>query len=217
MKILWDKEYKCPYCGKSFSSKKVFIDAIKLEKYDDDLKPIYKNVNPIYYQPIVCPFCNYTEYETEFEKSLSPIITQKLEPTLKKIKKLNLTDVRNLDDAIKAFAMLIIVLTVKDEPCKLGDAYLKSAWLLREKGDEKEEKIALAHTLKHFEKCYRYSNVEGKMEEKILFYLGEINRQFGRKKESIEWFSQLMKRHGKSSSYYVKVARDRWQSMRGSH
>ncbi|ONN26842.1 hypothetical protein XJ44_08235 [Thermosipho affectus] len=221
MNSLWDKDYKCPVCGKEFKSKKVRIDSVKISSYDEDLKPNFLEVNPFLYEVVVCPYCLYAEYEPKFENTVTVVEKDKIIEALDRLKeklsemKSKFVEKRNIDIALKAYGIVIILSTVTKKYCKLADAYLKVAWLLREKGDKNQEDIALAHALKNFEDCYMKSDIpEGKPEEKVLFYLGELNRYFNKKDESIKWFSVLIKKYGRSSSYYAKVGRDRWQSMR---
>ncbi|MBB6062987.1 hypothetical protein HNP65_001450 [Thermosipho japonicus] len=220
MNALWDKSYKCPVCGNEFYSKKVRIDSIKVASYDEDLKPNYLDVNPFLYEVVVCPKCLYAEYESIFEKDVKITEVEKIKSILGKLKSklsnVKFTDERDIDTALKAYAIVVILSTLLKKYCKLADSYLKIAWLLREKGGEKEqEEIALAHALKNFENCYMNSEIsDGRMEEKILFYLGELNRHFGNKSEAVKWFSKLMQKYKNSSSYYAKVGKDRWQSMR---
>lgn len=222
MKDLWDKSYKCPVCGQEFKSKKVRIDSIKVESYDGDLKPNYSGINPLYYEIIVCPNCFYADYEINFEKEIKFNEIDIIKETLKKIKEkladkdYSFTNERDIEVALRAYGIVIALANALKKPCKLADAYLKAAWLLREKNEELEENIALAHALKNFEECYLTSDIpSGKGEEKILFYLGELNRYFGRKDEAIKWFSILMDKYRNSSSYYAKVGKERWQNMRG--
>ncbi|ABR31401.1 hypothetical protein SU69_07900 [Thermosipho melanesiensis] len=221
MESLWDKTYKCPICGNEFTSKKVRIDSVKISGYDDDLKPNYVEVNPFLYEIVVCSNCCYAEYEPKFEENVNILEKEKIVDALEKLKgklsnvKKHFTGERDIDLALKAYGIVVILSTVTKRYCKLADAYLKIAWLFREKEDKEQENIALAHALRSFEECYLKSNLpEGKPEEKVLFYLGELNRYFERRAEAVKWFSILVKKYGRSSSYYAKVGRDRWQSLR---
>lgn len=66
-KLLFDKEYTCPYCGKSFEAKKVFNSKLAPDgpmRYD--LRKNYVGFNATWYDIITCPHCYFSMFEDTF-------------------------------------------------------------------------------------------------------------------------------------------------------
>ena len=220
MPNFWYKDFVCQFCGNEFSQVRVFSDAIVVVSRDEDLKPNYGGVNALYYQPITCPKCYLTLFERDFGTLEIPDekrdrVRKVLENAKKEFGYINLGEDRTLDDAIKIFSIMAAIYTVLDHSRGTAEAYLKLAWLFREKGSEREEKIAMAKALKYFEKHYRDEITREEEEPMILFYLGEINKLLGNRKEAVKWFSTLVNKYKGMPSPYVKAGRERWQELRG--
>ena len=217
----WEKDFECQFCGNSFSQVRVFSSAIMVESRDEDLKPNYRGVNALYYQLVTCPECYLTIFERDFGKLVIPDDKKdKVELVLKNAKKqfgeLNLGNERTVDDAIKQFSIAAAIYTVISHKRDAAEAYLKLAWLFREKGDKKQELIALGKALKLFEDYYRGDIVKDEEEPMILFYLGEINKLLGNRREAVRWFSILSNKYRGASSLFVKAGKERWQEIRGN-
>ncbi len=215
----WEKEFECQFCGNSFSQVRVFSSAIIVESRDEDLKPNYKGVNALYYQLVTCPKCYLTLFERDFGKLQIPenkreAVERVLQNAKKQFRELNLGRDRTVDDAIALFSIAAAIYTVIGHRRGAAEAYLKLGWLFREKGDKKEELIALGKALKFFEEHYRNDIVKDEEEPMILFYLGEINRRLGNRKEAVKWFSILSNKYRGVSSLFVKAGRERWQEIR---
>ena len=57
--LIYEKSYKCPVCDKPFKARTVKTGKNKLLSTDTDLRPIYKDVDSIKYDTVVCPHCGY--------------------------------------------------------------------------------------------------------------------------------------------------------------
>ncbi len=214
------KEFTCQLCGNAFSQPRVFADAIRIKSRDEDLKPNFEGVNALYYQVVTCPRCYLTLFERDFGKLEIPAdkmekVRKVLENAKKEFGSLNLGEDRTLDDAIKLFSIAAAVYTVLEHRRGAAEAYLKLAWLFREAGKKKEEMVALAKALKNFEDHYRNDITSESEEPMLLFYLGEINKLLGNKKEAVKWFSTLVNKYRGVPSPYVRAGQERWQEIRG--
>ncbi len=219
MPEFWYKEFVCQLCGNRFNYPRVFSDAISVESRDEDLKPNFRGVNALYHQVVTCPECYLTLFERDFGTLSIPEekmdkVKRVLENAKREFGELNLGEDKNVDDAIKLFSIAAAVYTVMNHKRGAAEAYLKLAWLYREKGQEKEEKIALAKALKFFEAHFKEDITNEKEEPMILFYLGELNKLLGSRKEAVKWFSILANKYRGVPSPYVKAAQERWQEVR---
>lgn len=65
--FLFDKNYECPVCNKTFISKTVRSRKAKLLNTDTDLRPIYERIEPLKYNVVACPHCGYAALPRVFE------------------------------------------------------------------------------------------------------------------------------------------------------
>ena len=220
MPDFWYKDFVCQMCGNEFSQVRVFSGAISIESRDEDLKPNYRGINALYYQPVTCPKCYLTLFEPDFEEDVippdkRPDVERVLRNAKKEFGSINLGEDRSVDDAIKIFSIMAAVYTVLKNRRRMAEAFLKLAWLFREKGDSRNEMVALGKALKAFEEHYREDITSEEEEPMILFYMGEINRRLGNKRDAVKWFSVLVNKYKGVSSPFVKAGRERWQDIKG--
>lgn len=216
MQTFWEQEFKCPVCGKTFRSVRVFSDAIKIKERDSDLKPTYDGVNVLLFQPVTCPECFYTAFESDFEISLSQKQKEMLKKLCEKLKALlsiDLSKDRKLSDGASLFTIAAAVYTILEKHLRAAEAYLKLAWIFRDMNNHNEEIKALTGALKHFMESYTKEELSEDQQIMVIFYLGELNARLSNKKEAVKWFSTLIQKFGNSSSIYVKLARKEWQEI----
>jgi len=213
----WDKNYTCPLCGSQITSKKVFTEKIVVKSYDEDLKPNYEGINPLLYSIVVCNTCYYAALEIDFEKYISPIYLDELKNVLSTVKIPEAIDFgkeRDHKTALISYALAALCYRAKKQLCKVAEMYLRMGWLHRDLKDIEAENKALAKALVSFEECYMSTYIEEEKEPMILFYLAELSKRFGKKEEAIKWFSTLATKYKNSSSFYVKVGRERWKDLK---
>ncbi|MGC8819751.1 MAG: DUF2225 domain-containing protein [Fervidobacterium sp.] len=217
MPDLWDKTYKCPLCGSTVKSKKVFTDKIKIKSYDPDMKPNYEGVNALLYSVVVCEQCYYAALENDFEGNISPIYLDEIHKVQQKIKvrtEIIFSSERDHKTAILSYALASLFYEAKKQPCKSAEMFLRMSWLYREISDNDNEYKAMAKALLKFEECFTDSYVDQEKEPMIIFYLGELSHTLGKKEDAKRWFSLLLNKYKDSKSYYVKAGRDRWQEIK---
>jgi len=217
MPDLWDKKYKCPICGSTVTSKRVFSEKVRIKRYESDLKPIYEGINPLLYSVVVCDSCRYSALESDFETPISPILLQdvrKVQDEIRNTESLNFSKERDHKTAIVAYALAVLFYEAKKQTCKVAEMYLRMGWLYRELDDEENENKALAKALSNFETCYLNTYIESDKEPMILFYLAELSRRFQKRDDATKWFSTLVSKYKNSTSFYVKAGKERWQELR---
>lgn len=136
-KLLFDKKYTCPVCEKEFTNKTVRSGKIRKIGADEDLRPIYADIEPLKYGVVMCPACGYTAIErffstvTVYEKQA---IKDKITPIFKAPKEEGA--VLTYDEALRRHKLALANVLVKDGKAS-EKAYtgLKIAWLLRSMGE----------------------------------------------------------------------------------
>jgi len=56
---LYDKRYRCLFCGQEFTNKKPRASSIRQIRRDPDFCGHYQGENPYFYEVAVCPHCGY--------------------------------------------------------------------------------------------------------------------------------------------------------------
>ena len=213
MKEFWSKRIKCPLCATEFKHVSIFSDAVRIESRETDLKPNFSGVNPLFYSLITCSNCYYTAFEDDFDKlllNLNPDKILKLKRILtiaKKRFKINLSENRDIDDAIKIHSLAIITYTIADMKNKLAEIYLRLAWFYRDKGNKENELIALSKALISLEEVYEKGNQ--KNEDRVIYLIGELYLRLGKVDKARSWFSKLIENKSFKNSVYFKMAMDR--------
>lgn len=217
MPELWDKKYKCPVCGSTVVSKKVFTDKIKIKNYDPDMKPNYDGVNALLYSVVVCEHCHYAALEGDFESQISPIYHEEIKNIQRQLKIQNdvfFSKERDHKVGILSYALASLFYKAKKQPCKSAEMFLRMAWLYREIKDDENELKALAKALVNFEECYNSSYMDEEREPMVVFYLGELSYRLGKESDARKWFSMLVTKYRDSRSFYAKAGKDRWQEIK---
>ncbi|MCR4741069.1 MAG: DUF2225 domain-containing protein [Lachnospiraceae bacterium] len=66
------KTYKCPCCRTDFKNPTVKSNKARLIKQDTDLRPIYRDIDPLKYDVVMCPNCGYAALTSYFDKITMP-------------------------------------------------------------------------------------------------------------------------------------------------
>ena len=66
---LLKKNIDCPCCGIDFEALVVRSGKITLKGHDEDLRPIYEELDPLKYDVLVCPICGYASMAKTFDTS----------------------------------------------------------------------------------------------------------------------------------------------------
>ena len=131
--FIYDKNFKCPVCDKTFSAKIMKTGRAKLKKTDFDLRPIYEGFVAEKYDVLLCPTCGYAALGRYFTTLL---------PTQTRLIKENITsnivltkyddDTYSFEQAMERYKIALACAVVKRAKAS-EKAYvcLRLAWLLR--------------------------------------------------------------------------------------
>lgn len=147
---LFHKTYKCPLCDKKIKSLTVKSGKLRTIGHEDDLRPLYKELDPIKYEPVVCSGCGYASLAQYFDHMM-PLQAKRLraeiEGSFAGLDKEG-KDIYSYDEAILRYKMVLycdVIGNVKNS--RKAYTCLKMAWVIRGKleneGDalsEEEEK-----------------------------------------------------------------------------
>jgi len=215
-KYLYDKKKVCPVCKQEFTYTSVRTSQLKVEERGRDFYTKYKDdINPFFYEVIVCPNCGYAALESEFEKITNDKREKILSSVSEKWVKREFSGERTPQKALEAYLLSLYCSQIKeDKPIVFAKTCLRIAWIYRILGDKANEEKYLKHALDSYLKAYSGSDV---YEEEILliYMIGELNRMLGNKEEALKWYNKVI-HHPERSRYnmIVELARAGWHSLK---
>ncbi len=144
--FLFSKSYECPICSKQFKVRTVKAGRARLLGSDVDLRPRYENVDVLKYDVILCPRCGYAALSRFFKfltahqsKNIKEKISANFKPLTVEEK-----ETYTYDEALARYKIALVNAIVKlAKPSEKAYICLKTAWLLRGKGehlDKEDEK-----------------------------------------------------------------------------
>ena len=106
---LFPKTHKCPVCDKEFKSLAVRAGKLRSVGQDDDLRPLYKDIDPLKYDAIVCPHCGYAALSRYFNHVM-PVQGKRIRAQImSQFKGMELSsDVFDYDEAILHYKMVLM-------------------------------------------------------------------------------------------------------------
>ncbi|WP_071062871.1 DUF2225 domain-containing protein [Andreesenia angusta] len=217
---IYKKKLECPVCKSKFETTKVKSSKLRVETMDTDLFKRFKDVeeHPIKYEVIMCPNCGYSAIEKHFENISKRGIAIIKENIMYKWIKQDYTDVRDKQDAIKAYKFALYEAELmKKSKVELGGICLRMAWVNRLYGDIENEYKYLDMTLKLYDKAYMEEDLmkEGADEITIGYLIGDINERLGNKKEALRWMNKIVFDRSISQNRTIeKLAREKIETLK---
>lgn len=221
---LYDKKTGCPFCGESFSTKKVRSRFIKPLRVDSDFCPIFKegDYSPLHYYIVVCPKCGFAfteEFSTYFSQAARDKIDEEI--TGRMDKQADFCSERDFEMAIRTYKLAIYCAQlVKERHIVFAHLCLRLAWTYRGKGNRNEEVRFLKLALDEYEKAFTNSDFDTEKipEMQVLYMIGELNRLLGNLSEAVKYYATVVE-HDDKSRYvkYVNLAREQWKLAVDEH
>ncbi|MCR5774401.1 MAG: DUF2225 domain-containing protein [Lachnospiraceae bacterium] len=168
LELLIDRAHTCPVCGTKFSLKTLRAGKAFSDGFDLDLRPCYKNIDPIKYHVAMCPVCGFADMSKNFDnilKNETVLLRDNLE---KRDEEAVLGEIgRSYSQAFQFYKAAIRCNLIRGaKSSKRGHVALYAAWLLRgwrlsierdggfikdgEQMSEAEENKLLKYALKNF-------------------------------------------------------------------
>ncbi len=221
--ILFPKTYHCPVCDKAFKTLAVRAGKLRSVGQDEDLRPMYREMDPIKYDAIVCPYCGYGALSRYFDRVM-PVQRKKLCAEVKEnFKGINVsTDMFSYDEAIMRYKMVLlcdVVGGVKNS--RKAYTCLKLAWVIRGKREKEELKLEpaeseklLAEEMECIQNAYdgyvmAFSTedfpISGMDEITVTYLTAELAFRLGKYRESLKLLSRILGNNNVSSRIKEKA------------
>ncbi len=210
--FIFDKSYTCPVCDHEFTSKNVRTGKVRLIGADDDLRPIYQDVDSLKYDAVLCPKCGYSALNRYFNfvmsaqaKAIKDNISANFTYTPEEGK------IYNYDDAILRHKMALACTVVKrGKSSEKAYTCLKLGWLCRGKrellmkGDDslkeeiaslaEEEKECLENAFAGFKDAFSKEDFPmcGMDQHTMMFLLAELAYRTGHPEDAKFYCSKVL-------------------------
>lgn len=207
---LFHKSYTCPVCDEKFKCLTVKTGKIRSMGQDDDLRPIYKEMEPLKYDAVVCPKCGYAALAKYFAVVM-PVqmkrIRDKVCPQFQGIEVSEQT--YTYEEAIIRYKMVLLC-DVMGGVHNGRKAYtcLKMAWLIRSKlkneGEQlkpEERKVLEQDEMECIQNAYEgyclaFSSetfpISGMDETTLTYLCAQLAYRLGKYNESLQLLSKII-------------------------
>ncbi|MBD7912226.1 DUF2225 domain-containing protein [Clostridium cibarium] len=192
---LYDRKVTCPVCSNEFTARTVKTNAYRIKEKKSDFYIEYSLINPYFYDVWLCNVCGYASMKADFLKIKSyekESIVKKITPNWKGKK---YPDIYDINIAIERYKLSLLNLSIiNSKSSKKAINCLKLAWLYRELGDENNELLFREQALIGLKDAYLNEGfpIYGMDKFKILYLIGELDRQLGHYEESLRYLGEVI-------------------------
>lgn len=203
--LLYEKAVSCPVCGGNFLTLNVFDYKLTLIKQDPDLRAHYKKIDPIYYDIWACPECFYANFKKDFASAVDSEAKRHLLKTRTAERKPENPDVLK-EMGSRKYALcshhlaLACLKTLETEELKLGNIWLRLAWLYEDTDEKEEARRARKQALQHFLNAYTGKEsllLNQAQMEQLIYMIGILNWQIGNNKEAMDFLHKYLHSPGR--------------------
>lgn len=210
--FIFDKSYTCPVCDNEFKSKMVRTGKVRMLGMDDDLRPIYQDVDSLKYDAVLCPRCGYAALNRYFSFVMSAQAK-----SIRENISANFTyhpeegKIYNYDDAILRHKMALACTVVKRaKSSEKAYTCLKLGWLNRGKREllmkendslkeeiaqlAEEEKECLENAFEGFKDAFGKEDFPmcGMDQHAMLYLLAELAYRTGHEDDAKQYVSKVL-------------------------
>lgn len=208
--VLFRKSYNCPVCDADFKTLTVRTGKVRSVGQGDYLRPLYKDMDPLKYDAVVCPYCGYAALSRYFN-SVMPIQRKRIQEQIgENFKGLVVSkDKFSYEEAVVRYKMVLycdVVAGAKNS--RKAYSCLKLAWLIQGMLDTEKETMNVNDYIElqsDEQECIKnayegytmaFSNetfpMSGMDEVTVSFLLAELAYKLGKYRESLMQISRIM-------------------------
>ena len=151
---VFGKSHTCPVCYKDFKAPTIRQSKLRPAGMDKDLRPKFKNFDPMKYDVIMCPHCGYAALGRVFHNITPPQAKLVKEGISRNFKPLPEKEVFTYDEAFVRYQLALgNTMVKKGRTSEKAYLCLKMAWMLRSKreaieaGTEEVERAKYLQTI----------------------------------------------------------------------
>ncbi|MCL2708851.1 MAG: DUF2225 domain-containing protein [Defluviitaleaceae bacterium] len=203
MDYIFLKDFDCPVCYKTFQAYIIRQSKLKKISVDSDSRATYQDIDPTYYDVLVCGLCNYAAQMSAFNA-----LTERQADMIRQKGSVNINIVAypvplSVGSAIERFKMALLNTEVKGgKNSEKAFICLKMSWFYRDMRDFDNEKKYLQVAYEQLKAAYTSERIPiGSLDENQMVYLiAELARRAGDYNEALRWVSTLIVKKNISDS-----------------
>jgi len=191
---LFLKSAACPLCGQSFEHLAVRTSKLVLKSTDSDMRPRYRDIEPLYYEVVTCPHCLYSALPDVFDKPGKPSADFLNE--LAEIKAgCNLRFGEEMD-ADSVFAGYYLALHCAPRcfarpQLITGRLYAKLSRVYQDAGNSRMEMHMAQQALDAYMYAYQNIRIPASQDQQLCLMIAELNFKLGHMREARDFFFKV--------------------------
>jgi len=191
---LFLKSATCPLCGQSFEHLAVRTSKLVLKSIDSDMRPRYKDIEPLYYEVITCPNCLYSALPDVFDKPGKPGADFLKE--LADIKAGCSLRFGEEMDADSVFAGYYLALHCAPHcfarpQLITGRLYAKLSRVYQDAGNSQMEMRMARQALDAYMYAYQNISIPASQDQQLCLVIAELNYKLGNLREARDFFFKV--------------------------
>lgn len=211
--MLMPKAFKCPMCKTEFKSQSVRETKLKVDKPGDFFMNEFKEIDPLWFEIIVCPECCYIEKASEFEKHVR-YNADKIVEVLKKLDAqhpVTYSEVRNSLEVARAYRRYEQCLDLKDVDVKAkARGALVSYEFFRRLGAEKEAAEYRDKAFEYYTGLFKGGilDVTDSQMQQLYLIIGKLHEHRGEKDKAKNQYRLAKMMRGDVKREFAQLAED---------
>lgn len=214
---LFPKTYSCPVCDKQFKTLAVRAGKVRNIGQDQDLRPLFREVDSLKYDAVVCPHCGYAALARYFD-NLMPTQKKKIQHEVEETfhgMEMN-EEQYSYDEAIMRYKMALKCDKVGEvKNSRKAYTCLKLAWVLRGKLEhegkdmlQEERELLYADEMEYIQSAYNgyklafsseHFPMSGMDEDTLSYLSAELAYELGQYREALQYIAKIFAKKSISS------------------
>ncbi|MDL2220527.1 DUF2225 domain-containing protein [Eubacteriales bacterium OttesenSCG-928-N14] len=214
---LYEKSYTCPLCKTAFKQPTVRASKLVHAHTDADMRTHYVGIEPLYYDVLTCPNCQYSALHEVFDTAISkdaPRVNAALEPYANSYT-LKLGTDRDSETVFASYylALLCAPECFSNHQMQTSKLWLKLSRVYHDSGNAAMERDAAEHALADYLYVYERSQMPPAQQQQLNLMLAELYYQLGDIVNARRFFF-MVKTEKEGSNALKKQADDRIETIR---
>lgn len=215
---IYEKEMSCPVCGAAFKTEMQRVTKLKLDRVEKDFRKIYSEFDPLWYSILICPYCSFANFFTEFntltdkQYKLAKAAADKLRSYVS----CKYTKPRNVNQVFTAYYLALrFAEACGFDALKQARLWMQLSWLYRDVQHEEMVEMASENAYRLYNDALfkSVSDMSTEQEQTIYIILAELQFRKGNKDEALKLFYKAVnKKVGKP--VLNKMAEDRLYELK---
>jgi uncharacterized protein (DUF2225 family) len=213
---LMKKSHVCPVCKGNFEALAIRPSKLVMASTDADMRTRYKDIEPLYYEVLTCPYCLYSALPDVFDspdKSKQDIMRE-LE-AIKGAVMIRQDADKDTDSVFSGFylALHCAPLCFSKHQLVSGKLLYKLSRVYQDAGDENMEIQATRQALENYLYAYENIGIPPAQEQQICILIGELYLKLGDLKNAVAFFfkaktsgssTPVLKNHADNRVYDIR-------------